>query len=179
MAGRASRDRPPRVTRGPEDPTQLDFHAAPRVAQALRLRRLGYSYAEVAARAGYRTEQAAVMAVRRAQRALVRDEARDLVARQSDLLDQALQVVMRRILADDEHSLWAVDRLVPLLKREADLLGLDAPAPTQATVAPPMIIEIPAALAQALRATPPALGSLDAPAPSAGGTAGGTDEVPQ
>jgi predicted transcriptional regulator len=107
----------------------LDFQAAPRAAQALRLRRLGYTYDEIAREVGYANESGARKAVKTANARIVRDEARALVGWQLDQLDVALSVVMEAIAKRDKSSLWAVDRLVPLLKRQADLMGLDAPKP--------------------------------------------------
>jgi len=107
----------------------VDWQAAPRAAQALRLRRLGYTYAEIAQQVGYKNESSARSAVKTANSRIIRDEARALVGWQLDQLDLALSVVMEAIAKRDKGSLWAVDRLVPLLKRQADLMGLDAPKP--------------------------------------------------
>lgn len=109
----------------------LDFQAAPRAAQALRLRRLGYTYDEIAERVGYANESGARKAVKTANARIIRDEARALVGYQLDQLDVALSVVMEAIAKRDKGSLWAVDRLVPLLKRQADLMGLDAKTENQ------------------------------------------------
>jgi len=108
------------------NPVSLDMQAAPRAAQALRLRRLGYTYQEIADRVGYANESSARTAVKKAGQRIVRDEARELVGWQLDQLDIALQLVLQRIQRNDEYSLFAVDRLAPLLKRQADLMGLDA-----------------------------------------------------
>ena len=109
----------------------LDFQAAPRAAQALRLRRLGYTYAEIAREVGYANESGAYKAVKTANNRIIRDEAKALVGYQLDMIDSALSVVMEAIAKRDKQSLWAVDRLVPLLKRQADLMGLDAKTENQ------------------------------------------------
>ena len=114
-------------TRAQEERVPVDWQAAPRAAQALRLRRLGLTYASIAERVGYANESSARTAVKKACQRIVRDEARELVGWQLDQLDIALSVVLERIQRNDESSLWAVDRLVPLLKRQSELMGLDAP----------------------------------------------------
>ncbi|MBF6591142.1 MAG: hypothetical protein IVW57_11535 [Ktedonobacterales bacterium] len=126
------------------NPTTLDVNEGPRVAQAIRLRRLGYTYTEIAARCGYKEESGARRAVTKANARIIRDEARALVGWQLDMLDSALQAVMTRIANDDQNSLWAVDRLVPLLKRQSELLGLDAKPDAQGT-APNITIVVPGA----------------------------------
>lgn len=108
-------------------PVPVDWQAAPRAAQALRLRRLGYTYAQIAEQCGYKDESGARKVVKNATRKIVRDEAQELVGYQLDMLDTALNLVLRRIERDDQYSLFAVDRLGPLLKRQAELMGLDAP----------------------------------------------------
>src|SRR5690242_4790544 len=107
------------------NPVPVDWQAAPRAAQALRLRRMGYTYAEIAERTGYASESGARKAIKNANARIIRDEARALVGYQLDQIDLALSVVMEAIAKRDKGSLWAVDRLVPLLKRQADLMGLD------------------------------------------------------
>ena len=102
---------------------------APRAAQALRLRRMGYTYADIATRVGYRDESGARKAIKNANARIIRDESRALVGYQLDQIDIALSVVMEAIAKRDKGSLWAVDRLVPLLKRQSELMGLDAPKP--------------------------------------------------
>lgn len=118
------------------NPVPLDMAAAPRAAQALRLRRLGYTYTEIAERVGYKEESGARKAIKQASKKIIRDEARELVGWQLDQLDIALQLVLQRIQRNDEYSLFAVDRLAPLLKRQAELMGLDAPKVDPASVQP-------------------------------------------
>lgn len=117
--------------RHPQDKNQdiqaghIDLSAAPRVVQALRLRRLGYTYDQIAQECGYSNASGARKAVVKASRSIIRDEAQELVNWQLDRLDAALQVVMTRIEVNDPQSLDAVERLVPLLKRQAELMALD------------------------------------------------------
>src|SRR6185312_2176696 len=112
-----------------QDAIPVDWQAAPRAAQALRLRRLGYTYQQIADQVGYGNESIARTAVNNANKRIIRDEAQALVGWQLDQIDIALNLVLRRIQRDDEYSLFAVDRLAPLLKRQSELMGLDAPKP--------------------------------------------------
>lgn len=122
----------------------LEFRAAPKVAQAMRLRRLGYTYEHIAREVGYQTEAGARLAIKKANAKIVRDEAAALAGWQLDMLDTALQVVMTRIARNDENSLWAVDRLAPLLKRQAELMGLDAPKPENGNMAQMVVVAVAA-----------------------------------
>ena len=126
-----------------------DVNAVPRVAQALRLRRLGYTYETIARMCGYQTESGARKAIKKANASIIRDDAQALVSYQLDLIDAALQVVMRRIATDDESSLWAVDRLTPLLKRQSELMGLDAKNDVQSQ-AQMIVIGVPEAVLEAV-----------------------------
>ena len=117
------------TTSAQANPSLVDMQAAPRAAQALRLRRLGYTYAQIAERCGYRDESGARKIIKNATKRIVNEEARELVSWQLDALDEALYVVRDRIRRNDKDSLWAVDRLAPLLKRQSELMGLDAPKP--------------------------------------------------
>lgn len=127
----------------------LDFNTAPRAAQALRLRRLGHTYDQIAQMCGYANESGARKAIKTANARIIRDEAQALIGFQSDMIEQALQVVNKRIQADDKDSLWAVDRLVPLLKRYSELLGLDAKGES-ATGATVVVREYPQGVAEAV-----------------------------
>ena len=138
------RRKPPRDEKlNGQDADAIDLNAAPRVAQALRLRRLGYTYEEIAHRCGYKTEAGARHAVKKANDRIVRDESRALVGWQLDMLDAALRVVMERIIANNKESLWAVDRLAPLLKRQAELMGLDVKPDQLQAQAQMVVIGIP------------------------------------
>lgn len=128
----------------------LDFQAAPRAAQALRLRRLGYTYDRIAHECGYANESGARKAIKSANARIIRDEARVVAGYQQDMLEAALYVVLKRIVADDTGSLWAVDRLAPLLKRQAELLGTDAPKPDVANTAQMMIVSVAPDIAEAI-----------------------------
>lgn len=128
----------------------LEFATAPKVAQAMRLRRLGYTYEQIAHKVGYQTEAGARLAIKKANAKIIRDEGAALVGWQLDQLDAALSVVMARITRNDENSLWAVDRLVPLLKRQAELMGLDAPKPENINAAQMVVVAVAADVLDAI-----------------------------
>lgn len=101
-----------------------DVNALPRVVIALRLRRMGYTYEDIAEQAGYSNGSHARKAIKAAESRIIRDDARALVNLQLDMIQFALvQAVMPKI---EKGDLWAVDRLNTLLKRQSELLGLDA-----------------------------------------------------
>ena len=101
-----------------------DTNAFSRVVLALQLRRIGHTYEEIAQRCGYASPSGAYKAIKAAEAKIIHDEARALVALQLSQIQFALtNAVMPKI---EKGDLWAVDRLVPLLKRQAELLGLDA-----------------------------------------------------
>lgn len=105
-------------------PVRIDHQAMPRVAQALYFRRMGFTYAEIAEQTGYANESGARKAIKKAEAGIIRDEGRALMMLQLDRINLALRfAVMPRIL--EKGDLWAVDRLVALLKRQAELMGLD------------------------------------------------------
>lgn len=102
----------------------LDVNEVPRVVMAMRFRRLGHTYEEIAEKCGYSHASNARKAIKTAESKVIRDEARGLINMQLDMIQLALSnAVMPKI---EKGDLWAVDRLVPLLKRQAELLGLDA-----------------------------------------------------
>lgn len=115
-----------RKARNQESQPMQDSSVELRTIKALRLRALGYTYAEIAHEVGWANESSAYRAIKKALGRTIRDEARALVNLQLDRIDFALMnAVMPKVQKGD---LWAVDRLVTLLKRQAELLGLDAVA---------------------------------------------------
>lgn len=101
--------------------------AEDRDLQAYRLHVIGNSYRAIARQCGYSGPSAAMRAVKRARADIVMPDVRALIAHQGDRIERAATVVMEAIEGwPVKDKLWAVDRLVPLLKREAELFGLDA-----------------------------------------------------
>ena len=114
-----------------------DMNARQRAEQAIQLRVLGYSYTEIAKRCGYRDPSGARKAIKTLRDRLLLDDVRDATALQAERIDRAVRECMEWIEQQPtKDRLWALDRLVPLLKRQAELLGLDAKddAPTAAQV---------------------------------------------
>jgi len=109
---------------------QPDQSADSRAEQALKLRRIGYDYDSIAKQCGYSNRGAAFNAVKSLRKKLMKDDALAIAQIQSEQIDAALVIVNKRIAKDDEYSLYAIDRLVSLHKRQAELLGLDAKADT-------------------------------------------------
>lgn len=98
--------------------------AVDKQAEAMRLRRLGWSFARIAEAVGYADKSGAYAAVQAGLKATLREPADELRTLELDRLDAALEVVMEEIEA---HNLSAVDKLIRLMERRATLLGLDAP----------------------------------------------------
>lgn len=114
-----------------------DTAAEDRALQAYRLHVLGTSYRAIARQCGYSGPSAAMRAVRRARAEIVLPDVRAVAARQADRIERAASVVMGAIEGwPAKDKLWAVDRLVPLLKREAELFGLDATREPAMTAGP-------------------------------------------
>lgn len=127
-----------------------DANRDTRAEAALRLRIIGYGYAEIARRCGYTNPGTAWKAIKRLRDHQRTDDQRAMADLQSDRIEQAIVTVMESIENwAPKDKLWAVDRLAPLLKRQSELLGLDAP--TKAATAGPTILEIPSDMAAALR----------------------------
>lgn len=128
-----------------------------RAEMALQLRIAGYGYADIAKRCGYANASIAWKAIKRLRERTRTDDQRAMMEIQNDRIERALLTVMNAIETwQPRDKLWAVDRLTPLLKRQAELLGLDTPRETAAQ-AGPIVLELPADAAQALRRQRPAL----------------------
>jgi hypothetical protein len=108
-----------------ENASSQDTNATPRVNKALRFRRLGYTYEEIAHECGYAHASNARKAIKAEEAKLIRDDAKALVNLQLDRIDFALRhAVMPAI---EKGDTLAVNQLNMLLKRQSELLGLDAP----------------------------------------------------
>ncbi len=105
-----------------------DVNEALRVAQALHLRRMGYTYAEIASQVGYADHSGARKAIKRELAKIVREEAKELKAHlvqiQLDRIEYALRYAVMPKLEQGKDQLFAVDRMLALLRHQADLLGL-------------------------------------------------------
>lgn len=139
MAGRPRKGSPEHV------------NIAMRRGDAMRMRRDGYSYPEIALALGYRTYRAAMQDVSRGMVEYVGEPANEVRVLELARLDEMWQAaigVMRRPhvtvsdgrvvkvadalgvetpLLDDEPILKAIDKLLKIQDRRSRLLGLDAP----------------------------------------------------
>ena len=117
----------------------VDPNAEDRAFQAYRYWVLGFTFREIAQKCGYGSHTTAMRAVKRARTQIVIRDNRELVARQGDRIEHAVRVVVQAIETwPAQDKLWAVDRLVPLLKRESELMGLDTPREV-APAGPPQV----------------------------------------
>lgn len=103
---------------------QPRIETAERQRKAVELRKAGLGYDAIAVECGYRDRSGAYRAVMAALRALVREPAEELrdleVARLDDML-KGLWVNARK------GNVYAIDRVLKIMTRRAELLGLDAP----------------------------------------------------
>jgi len=100
--------------------------------QALALRANGATYEAIARRLGFKTASAVYKIVRAALLATVREPADELRALEALRLDRLMLPLWPLLAGDDatahpERLLRAVDRLLAVMARRAELLGLDAP----------------------------------------------------
>lgn len=124
-----------------------DPAVAERRSEAIKMRRDGVRYEDIAAALGYNSRGAAVQDVQRALATMVSEPAEELRALELQRLDAmwqaALEVLVREHITvsngkvvtlngepikDDGPVLNAIDRLLRIQERRAKLLGLDAPA---------------------------------------------------
>lgn len=125
-----------------------DLERLPKQEVALKLRSQGKSYAEIGRELGMSTPSAHTLVKkaleeRRTVVAELADEVRSLeLAHLDELKQAALEILHRTHLAtsgtevvyydgepllDDMQALYAIDRLIKIGKRRAELLGLDSP----------------------------------------------------
>lgn len=122
-----------------------------RTALALDLRAQGYTWAEVAQRAGYKTLQAAHMAVKNALEHTLQEPAEHLRNIELQRLEKLQTVWFPKALDGDKDAATVV---LKTAERRAKLLGLDAP--TQIQAVPPGVTreEAEAMLLQRLERLP-------------------------
>jgi len=116
--------------------------AKEKAAEALRLRKAGCGFDEIAQRAGYNSRQSAHNAVCRAIREILREPVEELVALDVERLDQLWQANFPAALEGDAQALAGCLRI---MERRAKLLGLDAAAQkeTQEAPAPTAVMLVP------------------------------------
>jgi hypothetical protein len=107
------------------------IHHAERARQALELRKAGVDYRTIAERLGYAHASGAYDAVKRALKALTKVPAEELRELECARLDAMLMGVWNAAKAGDDKAIQSVLRI---MRRRADLLGLDAPLKREETV---------------------------------------------
>jgi AraC-like DNA-binding protein len=105
------------------------IEAKERAARALELRKTGETFATIAQRVGYRSQQAAHDAVRRALDEVLREPAEQLRALELERLEALWRAHYSNALAGDLPALAAC---LKLMERRARLLGLDKAPPAPA-----------------------------------------------
>lgn len=92
---------------------------------ALKYRRLGYTYAQIAERLGYSSAQGAFKAVESVLKRIIREPAEDVVLLELERVDALFVRPYKDALAGDLAALAAC---LSLMERKSRMLGLDAPA---------------------------------------------------
>lgn len=112
------------MARGHTKSGHTAIEANDRQRQALELRKAGVGYQAIADRLGYKDHSGAYRAVKTALRKTLQEPADELRAVEVERLDAMLLGLWTKAKAGD---LLAVDRVLKIMDRRADLLGLDAP----------------------------------------------------
>lgn len=134
--------------RGESKTSPRRIAAKERAKRALELRQAGATYEEIAEALGYEDRSGPYRAVKKALDELPREaavELRRLEAMRLDRLQRAIWVRALGTAGGDNPSppdLRAVDRVLEIQKRRANLFGLDAPKRTEVTGAEGGPIEI-------------------------------------
>jgi hypothetical protein len=103
---------------------------AERQRQALELRRAGATYDQIAVKLGYKGHQGAWKAVQSALRKTLKEPAVAVRRLENDRLDRLTLALWPRAISGD---LKAIDRVLRIMVRRADLNGLDAAKETRVT----------------------------------------------
>lgn len=100
--------------------------------QALEYRKMAYTYAQIAEVLGYATAQGAYLAIQSALTRIIREPAEDVLKLELERLDAMFSKPYQAAIGGD---LLAVGSCLNIMARKAKLLGLDAPAKVDTTVA--------------------------------------------
>lgn len=109
------------MPRGATHPKSMSV--AVKQAQAMRLRAGGMTFRAIADELGYRSEQAAYKAVKTGLQKTLREPADELRTLEAERLDRLLEGLWEKAISGDT---WSVDRVLNIMKRRAELLGLDS-----------------------------------------------------
>lgn len=98
--------------------------AAQKQRQALELRKAGVGYVAIAQKLGYSGPSGAHKAVTTALRKTIQEPADDLRTLELERLDRMQAALWEQVQKGHQG---AIDRVLKIMQRRADLLGLDAP----------------------------------------------------
>lgn len=101
-----------------------------RQQQALELRKQGYSYVDIAAAVGYKSQQAAWEAVAAAMRRITDEPARAVIRLELERLDRMFAAAYVKACSGD---LFAQAACLNIMQRRAKMQGLDVPDKTELT----------------------------------------------
>lgn len=104
--------------------SHIGVEANERQRQALELRKAGVGFQSIADQLGYKDHSGAYRAVRAALKKTLQEPADELRAIEVERMDQMLAGLWPKATTGDT---WAVDRVLKIMERRANLLGLDAP----------------------------------------------------
>jgi hypothetical protein len=116
---------------GPGRNSPKRIEAREKAQQALRLRRAGAQYEDIAERVGYGSRRAAQRAVERELESHSAEDVAIVRTMEVERLDALLFAMWRKALGGDG---WSVDRVLRIMERRSRLLGLDAPLRQQIEV---------------------------------------------
>jgi hypothetical protein len=102
-----------------------------RQRQALELRKAGVKFQTIADQLGYAGPSGAYVAVKAALKATLQQPADDVRQMELERIDELWFIAYTAARRGD---LGAIDRCIRLLRRRADMLGLDAPIKRETTV---------------------------------------------
>jgi hypothetical protein len=100
--------------------------------QALEYRKMGYTYQQIADALGYATAQGAYCAIQSALTRIIREPAEEVLKLELERLDAMFSKPYQNAIGGD---LFAVSACLNIMNRKAKLLGLDAPAKVDNTIA--------------------------------------------
>ena len=104
--------------------TDRMIQALDKQKKALELRKAGVSYVDIANTLGYKTSSGAHNAVKKMLRRTVQEVADDVRRLEVARLDALILAIWSDAAKGDDSK---IDRVLKIMQRRADLLGLDAP----------------------------------------------------
>jgi hypothetical protein len=117
----AERDEAAAAVEAERSRAEVAEDAARKAGEALKLRKLRYSYDEIAKKVGYANRGGAYKAVQKALRDITREPAEELLALELETLDLMQKAFAARLLKGDE---FAVDRVLRIMEARAKYTGL-------------------------------------------------------